>query len=529
MADARLAIVFELRDKATAEAKKNLKSIENEAKQANSQIQRGFDQSSDAVKNFQGQAQLASESAKKGFNEASQSSGNLLQSLSQVTKAAAIMAAAISGPLIASVMHASKSNFELFSSFRDIKKSLGEVADSIGQVLAPKVREFADGIVTLKDKWKELTQAERDAIVNVTATTAAVLASVAAFSKLFSILRALEKSGFFVLIGKAGPIIAGLTALVGVAGLLVDNLAKINGESLKTGERWKRILDTLRQTQQLMMNPAGFAADQGMKLGKKVGQNMAGVSGLPNQDASQQAPTMMPEVLVTGQRDASSGFDDLATKAKDTAQQIGDAFKIMSLQYMDSINGIVGVTMQMIQMTVDGVSKGIGDAVAQSIVYGKDFSESMAAAMKSLAASVISFLVQTIAKILVLRALGVVGPIAAGALGLGGGSAGGGGEGGGGGGGFFSGMKKMFGFAQGGVISEPVAGIGLRSGSGYTIGEKGPEMVTPMGKSMGGMGGGGMHIEINNPVMDSSSRIQELADQIFERISRLTAREAMRA
>jgi hypothetical protein len=35
-------------------------------------------------------------------------------------------------------------------------------------------------------------------------------------------------------------------------------------------------------------------------------------------------------------------------------------------------------------------------------------------------------------------------------------------------------------YASGGVISEPVAGIGLRTGSPYSIGERGPEAVVPM-------------------------------------------------
>lgn len=44
----------------------------------------------------------------------------------------------------------------------------------------------------------------------------------------------------------------------------------------------------------------------------------------------------------------------------------------------------------------------------------------------------------------------------------------------------FAGVKGLFGFAKGGVIDEPVAGVGLESGRGYSLGEKGPEMVTPL-------------------------------------------------
>jgi tape measure domain-containing protein len=41
------------------------------------------------------------------------------------------------------------------------------------------------------------------------------------------------------------------------------------------------------------------------------------------------------------------------------------------------------------------------------------------------------------------------------------------------------GQFAPFKFARGGVIREPVAGIGLRSGAGYSFGENGPETVTP--------------------------------------------------
>jgi len=45
--------------------------------------------------------------------------------------------------------------------------------------------------------------------------------------------------------------------------------------------------------------------------------------------------------------------------------------------------------------------------------------------------------------------------------------------------------------ANGGVIGEPVAGVGLRSGSSYSFGERGPETVTP------GVGGGHRTYNIN--------------------------------
>lgn len=40
-------------------------------------------------------------------------------------------------------------------------------------------------------------------------------------------------------------------------------------------------------------------------------------------------------------------------------------------------------------------------------------------------------------------------------------------------------------YAEGGLLTEPVLGVGLRSGAGYAFGERGPEMVTPVGQGTG--------------------------------------------
>jgi tape measure domain-containing protein len=41
--------------------------------------------------------------------------------------------------------------------------------------------------------------------------------------------------------------------------------------------------------------------------------------------------------------------------------------------------------------------------------------------------------------------------------------------------------KPYIGYANGGIISEPIAGIGLRTGTRYAFGERGPEMISPLG------------------------------------------------
>ena len=54
-------------------------------------------------------------------------------------------------------------------------------------------------------------------------------------------------------------------------------------------------------------------------------------------------------------------------------------------------------------------------------------------------------------------------------------------------------------YANGGIINEPISGVGMNSGDSYLLGESGREMVTPMGKS-----GGGSNITINIQNMNGS-------------------------
>jgi len=47
-------------------------------------------------------------------------------------------------------------------------------------------------------------------------------------------------------------------------------------------------------------------------------------------------------------------------------------------------------------------------------------------------------------------------------------------------GGIFGAVKSFFGFASGGILTEPVVGIGANTGSGYAFGERGAEAIVPL-------------------------------------------------
>lgn len=63
-------------------------------------------------------------------------------------------------------------------------------------------------------------------------------------------------------------------------------------------------------------------------------------------------------------------------------------------------------------------------------------------------------------------------------------------------------------FRKGGILREPVVGMGLRTGGGYSFGESGPEAIVPIGAGGGGGGGG-----TQGRMIDLLERIERLLSQ----------------
>lgn len=152
---------------------------------------------------------------------------------------------------------------------------------------------------------------------------------------------------------------------------------------------------------------------------------------------------------------------------------------------------------------------GFGDNFAKMMVEGKNFSDSMKTLFRDMAEQMISYIVQIIAKLIVMFALEQ-------ATGFGGGG---------------SAVSVFDGaFASGGVITEPSVILGLQTGSRTLAGEAGPEMVSPMsGGSQGGSAdagsggkGGNITINISGQLIegDASSWRQLVNSQIIPAIRR---------
>ena len=179
--------------------------------------------------------------------------------------------------------------------------------------------------------------------------------------------------------------------------------------------------------------------------------------------------------LVTDdQKDLNEEFDDFATGGTFTTaiskaneeltimeqilKTIGDAWdKVFGQSTKDAITDLGKAT----EKAFEGVKKGIGDATAQAIIFGKSFSETLKGALRQALANFISQLVQTGIQILIntqlAKAMKEV---------LSGGSGGGGNILGS----IFSIGKSILGFAEGGSV---------KGGVPITVGERGREMFIP--------------------------------------------------
>ena len=74
--------------------------------------------------------------------------------------------------------------------------------------------------------------------------------------------------------------------------------------------------------------------------------------------------------------------------------------------------------------------------------------------------------------------------------------------------------------ATGGIISEPVIGMGLNSGQRYSFGESGPEQVTPIGTGGKSSGGSGISITIHVGTIQNKSDMDAMIAQMMQALQK---------
>lgn len=204
---------------------------------------------------------------------------------------------------------------------------------------------------------------------------------------------------------------------------------------------------------------------------------------------------------------------ELQLKIKYIDQEVQERLIQSAASFENQANFSQQLTVRLVEDTktwetagVDAIVKirdQMASGVADMILEGRKFADVFTSIWKGIARAVIEYIVQMIAKLLILLAL----EEATGTQGA------------------ASGIGQAFSFmANGGMIREPSVITGLRSGKQSIAGEAGPEAVVPMNTANSEGGGGGVTINISGHFVegDPASWQKLINEKIVPAIRRFT-------
>ena len=310
----------------------------------------------------------------------------------------------------ADFFEAFKTQFRLLDQFlEENSQQIEQIAMSIGRFLADAVRSFGSAVMFVKENFAIFLEGLR-IFIGIGLASIAIKAGTAF-------------AGLTVGITSASIAMARFNAMVKAnwlffaGSIILGNIDRI-GTALK---KWAVTLGIISQDQDVFDD---FATGGG-----------AWVTELKN---IEKELTLMEEIL----KKVGEAYDSVFGKSKkELLTSFGKA----------------------VEKGFEGISKGIGDATAQAIIFGKSFSETLKGALRQVLANFISQLVQMGIQIIVNTQLAKAMKSVLG----GGGSSGGGGIDVGT---IFNIGKKILGFAEGGSV---------KAGQPITVGERGREMFVP--------------------------------------------------
>ena len=406
---------------------------------------------------------------------------------------------AITGTFAASFLSARESIAPVNNALNEITTSFGHMSDELARAAVPTLQEFSNTIQDVEVFMTRFVRENREFVNTVlkfggfAAVLGTLIVTIGILAKnLTNILVLLKELGIVSSTLAASSIIPAFAKWAGAALAIYLATRKIREEIEKLADN--RLKDVLKF---VFMGPKDLAGMIGSGFKNKFGfgtdESPINLGSVSTSGGAQQ---LSPEQLQSSWTAVQASIENVKQKS----QMVIENTLVMATAIRDAIGGVF------VQLT-----SGIGDAVAASIVFGENLGQSLMNMLKNLAAEMISMLISVIAKIIILRSLGVVGPIPASALfggGAGFGEAVGGSPGG----------KKLFGFlpgfADGGIVTKPTMGV---------IGEAGPEAVIPLDE-MNSMGGG-VTVHFNgHTFLDDESAIDKLVRKISSAQKRVTQR-----
>lgn len=301
-----------------------------------------------------------------------------------------------------------KTQFRLLDEFLiDNEKQLQQIAQSIGKGLASAVRAFGDAVVFVKDNFDTFLEGVR-ILVGIGLASIVIKVGVA----FVTLSRSIKVATFSMLAFNT----AVKKNLLFIAGsIILGNIDRI-GEAMK---KLGKIMGIVKDNAEDTFDDADFEWFYGEV--KKTNE----------------------ELTVTEQ---------LLGKIKEAYNKV----------FGSSTKELVKSFGKSVEKAFEGIKKGVGDSVAQVIVFGKSFSETFKGVLRQVLANFISQLVQMGLQIILNTQLAkamknVLGGSGESGSGVGIGT-------------IFNAGKKLLGFAEGGSVS---------AGMPITVGERGRETFIP--------------------------------------------------
>jgi len=476
-------------------------------------VKKELDDVDTSIKSAKESAAVFTKEFEKEFKKANTELNRFGRNMAQVSASIRNTGLIITGAFTAAFVSTRKELPEVEESLKEIESSFKSISISISQAALPALQDFSKSMSGISKTLREVADDNPrliegflrfGAVALVIGTVGVAIGTL--LTQLAKLRIALQTLGILTTTGALSALGSTILVTASAGAALVLVLDKIANKL--------KVIDTSQLAKIVTNAPSGlsqFGADIGAKAGfglfggksrKPISISPLGPAGSADRGGPMADTVMMSPEGMAVRADAmavTKTLEDIKQKSSQTMSAV-----------KENVMGIAEGTKNSLLGIFNGLMTGIGDAVAQSIVYGENFKESMVNILKSVASEIISMLVGIIAKIIALRALGVVGPIPASALFAG--------ETGfaqaASGGGILKNIGKIFGFADGGVVTKPTVGL---------VGEAGPEAIIPLDE-MNKMGGA-VSVTIQGPVfLNDESAMDKLVRKMSDALKRASGR-----
>lgn len=470
---------------------------------------------------------------------------------------------AIMAPLALAFNTASKYSTDLSHELERTKTIVTDLQISIGQALLPVVEKMNNVIANLVRTWKSLPEGTREAIVQFVAIAGILLVlDGVVFSVIGRVLKLVAAVLGFIAINPYLILIAGAFLAISLA--IGDVNKALNGVEilaymvaigfLKMSSWISEGLEKLATAFARLMNIiAQSGAFEETMSAKFANAGRAAVGFAKDMQTSQEVISgwittlegKIASILETGEgglvdlKDKLKELYDMLTNPPDISMNMTKYIQDMKAvfkEYIKSVKEDLGTTFgNTIIETWKSMTQAFGNSVAQMIVYGKDFGQTMKEAFKQILADFIAKITAMITEWIIMSTIGewimagimatsatmaavIAAAWAPAAAMVNAATFGAGAVAGASSLAMITGLAqalaaiKIPAMAEGGIIRQPTLAL---------IGERGPEVVIPLGNKEYARGNTTyINIEINNPSVRDDHDIDALTEQISERLIR---------